>query len=221
MQGLGARVIALRLVDIGEIAENAACGRGLAQILPSAKGFRTGFLCGAVVPQQRLRNGQAVEAGGDLHPVSVLASERQKFPIAERDGHHQRPHPHSRAAAGQLGQCCNPLASLGWMSVFQPELRAVQGQSQTPLGVARPGEPAQRRPDVVVLGEESLQPDGLLRPAGHVRRAVLGHYQEVCCMGLSCRGIFYSGGEALESVLPNGFQHPKTRLSGRLPRLLQ
>ncbi len=51
VQGPGARVFALRFGDIGEVAENASRGRGLAQILPSAKGICTGFLCGAVIPQ--------------------------------------------------------------------------------------------------------------------------------------------------------------------------
>src|SRR5207244_12235207 len=72
-------VIALRLGDIGEVAENASRGCGLAQLLPSAKGLCTGFLCGAVPPQQRLANGQSVELGGDGRPVYLLASERQTF----------------------------------------------------------------------------------------------------------------------------------------------
>src|SRR5262245_57454443 len=91
-----------------------------------------------------------------------------------------------------------------------PEPREPAGEAQPALAIALGEEPLQGRPQIGVLGLQSIEPDHLLA-AGQLRLGSLRKLQTPVGMSLPDRPLFAACYQLVEGVGTDRLQHPVPR----------
>src|SRR5687768_8006215 len=107
------------------------------------------------------------------------------------------------------------MAPFREMAVLPPE--PDQGGGQTQPQLSKPGHlvPLQRRPEVVMLPIEPVQPSRFLRSV-KPRLGLLRQVQKKGGMLLSCPFYLTTLLQPLQTILPDRLQHPEARLPAPL-----
>src|SRR5262249_8383263 len=113
--------------------------------------------------------------------------------------------PFSRPRQGQ--QSRQPATSLGYVAAYIPEPPQRPPKSKAPLRIAALLRPRQRRPQVVVLPFQPLQPVAPLSVGGLLRQArVIGRMPPA-------QGDRFFVAELFVGEFTQGVQHPEARLA--------
>ncbi len=100
-----------------------------------------------------------------------------------------------------------------------PELKQRDAKPKTPLDIRTGNQPIESRAKIVVLDITQRQP-GRTFGLGEVGVSFLRHHQAIGRMSAARGPLLTAVAEALQAILANGFEHPKTRFVVATLRLL-